>query len=70
MFKKYIKKLKEGVGEERTAKILAKSIFSICLVSNDIAGTYYLRLYRRRQYDIDQYTSMLVNISLDFQHVF
>ena len=71
MFKKYIKKLKAGVGEgeEKTAEILAKSMFIICLGSDDISVTHFLTPFRR-QYDIDQYTSMLVNISSNLQQVF
>ncbi|KAI4327767.1 hypothetical protein L6164_020191 [Bauhinia variegata] len=67
MFKEYTKKLKEAVSEERTAQILAQSIFILCLGSNDISVTYYLTPFRRIQYDSDEYTSILANISLSLQ---
>ncbi|KAG4939154.1 hypothetical protein JHK84_045347 [Glycine max] len=65
MFKGYIGKLKAAVGEARTALILAKSIFIISMGSNDIAGTYFMTSFRR-EYNIQEYTSMLVNISSNF----
>ena len=68
MFKGYIGKLKAAVGEARTALILAKSIFIISMGSNDIAGTYFMTSFRR-EYNIQEYTSMLVNISSNFLQV-
>ena len=69
MFKGYIGKLKAAVGEARTALILAKSIFIISMGSNDIAGTYFMKQYRRDEYNVEEYTTMLVNISSNFLQV-
>ncbi|KAK7346325.1 hypothetical protein VNO80_20842 [Phaseolus coccineus] len=66
MFRDYIGKLKADVGEERTAFILAKSIFFISMGSNDISVTYFMSPFRRNEYNVEEYTSMLVDISSNF----
>ncbi|XP_068461957.1 GDSL esterase/lipase EXL3-like [Phaseolus vulgaris] len=66
MFRDYIGKLKADVGEERTAFILAKSIFFISMGSNDILVTYFMSPFRRNEYNVEEYTSMLVDISSNF----
>ncbi|TKY55928.1 GDSL esterase/lipase EXL3 [Spatholobus suberectus] len=66
MFKEYIGKLKEAVGEERTALILAKSMFLVSMGSNDISVTYFLSPFRKNEYDIEEYTNMLVNTASNF----
>ncbi|KAG4952011.1 hypothetical protein JHK85_045878 [Glycine max] len=66
MFNEYIGKLKAVVGEARTTLILAKSLFTISMGSNDIAGTYFMKQYRRDEYNVEEYTTMLVNISSNF----
>ncbi|XP_061367756.1 GDSL esterase/lipase EXL3-like, partial [Gastrolobium bilobum] len=67
MFKDYIEKLKEAVGEERTAHILEKSIFILFMGTNDVSVTYFLSLFRRPWINIDDYTSTLVDQSSNFQ---
>lgn len=69
MFNEYIGKLKAVVGEARTTLILAKSLFTISMGSNDIAGTYFMKQYRRDEYNVEEYTTMLVNISSNFLQV-
>jgi len=69
MFKEYIGILKAYVGEERTAFILAKSLFFISMGSNDVSVTYFMSPYRRNEYNVEEYTSMLVNISSNFLQV-
>ncbi|KAJ1413037.1 SGNH hydrolase superfamily [Sesbania bispinosa] len=66
MFKEYIGKLKATVGESRTAFILANSIVIISMGNNDIINTYFLTPYRKDEFDVEQYTSMLVNLSSKF----
>ncbi|KAJ1408767.1 SGNH hydrolase superfamily [Sesbania bispinosa] len=67
MFKDYIEKLKVAVGEERTALVLAKSIFLLSMGSNDVSERYSVTAFRRFHYDINEYTSMMVNESSKFQ---
>ncbi|XP_019420772.1 PREDICTED: uncharacterized protein LOC109330963 [Lupinus angustifolius] len=66
MFKEYIAKLNGAVGEERTSMVLAKSIIVISMGSNDISGSYFQSPYRRCVFDIDQYTSILINQNSKF----
>jgi hypothetical protein len=69
MFKEYIGKLKAAVGENRTAEIIANSIYIISMGSNDISETYYLTPFRRIEYDIEKYTTMLVSANSKFVEV-
>jgi len=69
MFKEYIGKLKEAVGENRTAEIIANSMLIISMGTNDIAGTYYLFPFRKHEYDIEKYTSMLISANSKFVEV-
>lgn len=69
MFKEYIAKLKEAVGENRTTEIIENSIFIISMGSNDIAGTYFTSPFRKDEYDIEKYTSMLISESSKFVEV-
>ncbi|KAK7262984.1 hypothetical protein RJT34_30567 [Clitoria ternatea] len=66
MFKEYKGKLIAAVGEEKTSLILADSVIIISMGSNDISGTYFLSPYRRIMYNIEDYTTMLVNASSNF----
>ncbi|KAG5062172.1 hypothetical protein GLYMA_02G046500v4 [Glycine max] len=66
MFKEYIGKLKAAVGEEKTTLTLTKSLFLVSMGSNDISVTYFLTSFRKNDYDIQEYTSMLVNMSSKF----
>jgi len=69
MFKEYIGKLNEVVGETRATNILAKHIFIISMGSNNIVGTYFMTPYQIDEYNVEEYTSMLVNTSLNFLQV-
>jgi hypothetical protein len=69
MFKEYIGKLKAAVGENRTADIISNSIYIISMGSNDISETYYLTPFRRIEYDIEKYTTMLVSANSKFVEV-
>ncbi|KAL5063646.1 hypothetical protein RYX36_025383 [Vicia faba] len=66
MFKEYIAKLKEAVGENRTTEIIENSILIISMGSNDVSGTYYLSPFRKYDYDIEKYTTMLISASSKF----
>lgn len=69
MFKDYIGKLKADAGKERTAFILRESVFFISMGSNDVSVTYFMSPYRRNEYNVEEYTSMLVNICSNFLQV-
>ncbi|KAK7376694.1 hypothetical protein VNO80_02108 [Phaseolus coccineus] len=66
MFKEYIVKLKEHVGENRTNFILSNSIFFIVLGANDISNTYFLSHLRELQYDVPAYSDFLVTSASNF----
>ncbi|TKY66873.1 GDSL esterase/lipase EXL3 [Spatholobus suberectus] len=63
-FKEYKNKIKETVGENRTATIISKSIYILCTGSNDITYTY--SLFRRAQYDIPAYTNFMASQATNF----
>ncbi|KAI5319769.1 PREDICTED: GDSL [Prunus dulcis] len=66
LFKKYLSKVNAAVGEARTATILSKSIYIVCLGSDDIANTYYSTPLRRPQYDIPAYTDLMIKSASSF----
>ncbi|GAU24965.1 hypothetical protein TSUD_312000 [Trifolium subterraneum] len=66
LFKEYIGKLKELVGEDRTKFILANSIFLVVQGSNDISNTYFLLHARQLQYDVHAYTDLMLNSASNF----
>ncbi|OIV97583.1 hypothetical protein TanjilG_12340 [Lupinus angustifolius] len=66
MFKEYIGKVKEIVGEERTKFILSNSLIIVVAGSDDIANTYFLARVRQLQYDIPAYTDLMANSATDF----
>ncbi|KAL9312572.1 hypothetical protein ACSQ67_018024 [Phaseolus vulgaris] len=66
MFREYIRKLEELVGEDRTKFILANSIVLVVEGSNDISNTYFLSHAREVQYDIPTYTDLMVSSAASF----
>ncbi|XP_061358991.1 GDSL esterase/lipase EXL3-like [Gastrolobium bilobum] len=66
MFKEYIMKIEEAVGRSRTAIIVSKSIYILCLGSDDIANTYAQTPFRRSQYDIPSYTDLMASQASNF----
>ncbi|AES95175.1 putative triacylglycerol lipase [Medicago truncatula] len=66
MFKEYKNKIKEAVGEMRMEMIISKSVYIICIGSNDIANTYAQTPYRRVKYDIRSYTDLLASYASNF----
>ncbi|KAL1343964.1 hypothetical protein HN51_017880 [Arachis hypogaea] len=66
MFKEYIGKLKQIVGEERTNFILENSLYLVVAGSDDIANTYFVARVRQLQYDIPAYTDLMVNSASNF----
>ncbi|KAI9084116.1 hypothetical protein K1719_033914 [Acacia pycnantha] len=66
MFREYIKKIKEGVGESKAATIVSKSIYIVCIGSDDIANTYAQYGIRRSQYDISSYTDFMASQASSF----
>lgn len=59
MFREYMKKIKEGVGESKAASIVSNSIYIVCIGSDDIANTYSQSVIRRAQYDMSSYTDFM-----------
>ncbi|KAH0680663.1 hypothetical protein KY284_021748 [Solanum tuberosum] len=66
MFKEYIVKLKEIVGEDRKNKILANSLYILVIGSNDITNTYFSTPLRKSYYDISSYADILLNYGSSF----
>ncbi|KAK2427018.1 GDSL esterase/lipase EXL3 [Trifolium repens] len=66
MFKKYKNKINESIGEERMNMIISKSVYIICIGSDDIANTYTQTPYRRFNYNIPSYTDLLASHSSNF----
>lgn len=69
MFKEYIGKLKNIVGEDRTKFILDNSFFLVVAGSDDIANTYFIARVRQLQYDIPAYTDLMLHSASDFVKV-
>nr|DAD46757.1 TPA_asm: hypothetical protein HUJ06_016694 [Nelumbo nucifera] len=66
LFKEYIGKLKEAVGEERTATILSESIYIMCVGSNDVTINYFFAPFRRPNYDVSAFTDLLLQFASTF----
>lgn len=66
MFKNYTQKIKAAAGEDRMASILSKGIYMLSIGTDDIANTYFVRMF---QYDINSYTDLMINSSLSFLQV-
>ncbi|MED6208642.1 hypothetical protein PIB30_047178 [Stylosanthes scabra] len=62
--REYKKKIREAVGENRTERIISKSIYIVCLGSDDIANTY--TPFRRSEYDIPSYTDLMASQAFNF----
>ena len=68
-FKEYIGKLKGNFGEAKTNFILSKSLVLVVSSSNDIANTYFATGVRKLNYDVPNYTDMLVQQASSFVKV-
>ncbi|XP_065857580.1 GDSL esterase/lipase EXL3-like [Euphorbia lathyris] len=66
MFKEYLSKIEAAFGEERKEEILSKSLYLVCIGSDDIANTYYILPFRRIHYDLNSYTDLLLNSASTF----
>ncbi|KAJ1408774.1 SGNH hydrolase superfamily [Sesbania bispinosa] len=66
MFRKYKRKIRKAVGKIRTAIIISKSIYLVCMGSDDIANTYSQTPIRRAYYDIPSYTDMMASHASNF----
>ncbi|CAN6698822.1 unnamed protein product [Malus baccata var. baccata] len=55
-----------AAGEERAATIVSKSIYIVCIGSDDIANTYLSTPVRRPYYDIPAYTDLMINSASSF----
>lgn len=70
MFKEYINKIKEAIGGNRTTMIVSKSIYIVCIGSDDIANTYAQTPLRRVRYDIQSYTDLMASEASNFLQVY
>lgn len=69
MFKEYIGKLKEMVGEERKNFIIRNALALVVSGSDDIANTYFTARVRQLQYHVPAYTDLMANSASDFVKV-
>lgn len=69
MFKEYILKLREIVGEDRKNEILANSLFILVTGTNDIINTYFNTPLRKSYYDVSSYADLLVRSASSFVQV-
>ncbi|XP_062098959.1 GDSL esterase/lipase EXL3-like [Humulus lupulus] len=65
-FKDYKRRLKRGVGEERTKSIIENSLFLTSAGNNDILFSYFGTKLRQINYDVPSYTDLLVNFASHF----
>ncbi|KAG8492146.1 hypothetical protein CXB51_015679 [Gossypium anomalum] len=63
LFKECVRKLEGGIGQEKANATISKSLFLVSQGNNDIAITYFLFHFL---YDIDAYTTQLVNSASSF----
>ncbi|KHG24598.1 GDSL esterase/lipase EXL3 -like protein [Gossypium arboreum] len=63
LFKECVRKLERGIGQEKANATISKSLFLVSQGNNDIAITYFLFHFL---YDIDAYTTQLVNSASSF----
>ncbi|KAK3424933.1 hypothetical protein EUGRSUZ_F01671 [Eucalyptus grandis] len=66
LFKKYIGKLKGFVGEEKANFILANSMYLVVSGSDDIANNYFTARVRQLQYNVPEYTDLMVDAASNF----
>ncbi|KAL3340794.1 hypothetical protein AABB24_029100 [Solanum stoloniferum] len=66
LFKEYIVKLTELVGEDRKNEILANSLYMLVTGANDITNTYFGMPLRKSYYDVPSYADLLVNFASSF----
>ncbi|KAL8128932.1 hypothetical protein V2J09_018087 [Rumex salicifolius] len=66
LFKEYVGKLNKIVGESKTKSIIKGSIFIIVAGSDDIANTYFDSPFRKKSYDLDSYSDLMVESASSF----
>ncbi|KAK6922565.1 GDSL lipase/esterase [Dillenia turbinata] len=66
MFKEYTRKITEAVGEDKKATIISKSLYIVCVGSDDIANTYFATPARKFDYGINDYTDLMVTFASKF----
>ncbi|CAI0392815.1 unnamed protein product [Linum tenue] len=69
LFKEYLNKIRQGMGEEAAATIISQSAYLICVGSDDIANTYFSTPTRRLHYDINAYTDLMARYASTFYEV-
>ena len=66
MFREYKNKIKSAVGEDRAEILVSKSVFIVCIGSDDIANTYFSTPFRSVHYDIQAYTDLMAESASSF----
>ncbi|XP_048335691.2 GDSL esterase/lipase EXL3-like [Ziziphus jujuba] len=66
LFREYKGKLKEAIGEDKAESIISKSVYFVCVGSDDIANTYFSTPLRKPHYDIQSYTDLMLNSATTF----
>ncbi|CAK8569112.1 unnamed protein product [Lathyrus sativus] len=66
MFKEYLVKLKDVVGEERKNFIIANTLFNVVAGSDDLVNTYFTIRTPQFHYDIPAYTDLMVKEASNF----
>lgn len=69
LFDEYKQKLTEIAGEEKTASIIAESLFIVCAGSDDIANNWFINPIRKLQYDLPSYVDFLMQQASEFLKV-
>lgn len=66
LFKEYLTKLNEVVGEDNKNKILSNGLFAVVTGSNDITNTYFGFGDQKSHYDVPSYTDLMLNSASSF----
>ncbi|KAF3796468.1 GDSL esterase/lipase [Nymphaea thermarum] len=66
LFKEYKARLRRVAGERKANDIITNAQYLLVMGSNDIWSSYFALGFRRKEYDIDSYTTFLVDKAGEF----
>ncbi|XP_042500796.1 GDSL esterase/lipase At3g14820-like [Macadamia integrifolia] len=66
MFEDYVEKVKSGIGEEKSRRIVSESLYVVCTGTNDISTTYFPTPLRKLHYNISSYTDLMLQFASTF----
>ncbi|KAK3016598.1 hypothetical protein RJ639_005871 [Escallonia herrerae] len=66
LYKEYVAKLKELVGEDSTSTIVSNSLYIVVAGSNDITNTYFNNPLRRLHFEFSSYTDLMLDSASAF----